>query len=356
MNEPTGAPSAELQSKALVWMLFVVSLAFGWILLPFHAPIMWAAIIALLFAPLYRWGLRMTNQRRSLTALLTLMTALVIVVIPLVLLSAAFAREASSLYERIQSGQVDPALYLRGVFDALPPWATVVLDRFGLVDFDTLQRRLSVALAQGSQFIATQALSAGQNTLEFIVGPFIAFYLAFFLIRDGRSVATALEAALPLAPAHKRALLDTFGTVIRATVKGSLLVAAIQGALGGVAFWMLGVSGALLWGVLMGFLSLLPAVGAALVWLPVAVYFVVTGATWQGIALMAYGVLVIGLIDNLLRPMLVGQGTRVPDSVLMISTLGGVAALGINGFIIGPVLAAMFMATWHIYARHGAGS
>jgi len=127
-------------------------------------------------------------------------------------------------------------------------------------------------------------------------------------------------------------------------------VAAIQGALGGVAFWALGVSAAFLWAALMAFLSLLPAVGAALVWLPVAIYFLVAGDTWQGFALIAYGMLVIGLVDNLLRPILVGRDTRMPDYVVMITTLGGIAALGVNGLVVGPVIAAMFIAILHLYA------
>jgi predicted PurR-regulated permease PerM len=132
-------------------------------------------------------------------------------------------------------------------------------------------------------------------------------------------------------------------------VKGNLLVASIQGALGGVAFWFLDVRGALLWGVLMAFLSLLPAIGAGMVWVPVAIYFLLTGAIWQSIVLTAYGVLVIGLVDNLLRPLLVGKDTGMPDYVVMITTLGGMAVLGLNGFVIGPVIAAMFIAVWHIY-------
>jgi predicted PurR-regulated permease PerM len=224
-----------------------------------------------------------------------------------------------------------------------------MLDRFGMTDFAALQQRLVRALSEGTQFIAGQALSIGQNTFEFVASLCITLYLAFFLIRDGAEVARTLRHAIPLAPAHKRELLAKFATVIRATVKGNLLVAAIQGALGGVAFWFLGVSGALLWGVLMAFLSLLPAVGAGLVWLPVAVYFLVTGAIWQALALSAWGVLVIGLIDNLLRPILVGKDTQMPDYVVMITTLGGMAVFGINGFVIGPVIAAMFIAVWHIY-------
>jgi predicted PurR-regulated permease PerM len=335
---------------ALLLLLIAVSLALGWILLPFYGTILWASIIALIFAPLHRRLLKWLKNRRSVAAMLTLVIVLFVVILPFALITAALAREASMLYERLQSGELNPSLYFRGVFNALPSWMTSLLNRFGLIDFDTLQRQLSAALAKGSQFIATQALSIGQITFEFIVGLFITLYLAFFLIRDGDDIAKTLKNAIPLASAHKKELIGKFTTVIRATIKGTLLVAAIQGTLGGIAFWFLGVNGALLWGVLMAFLSLLPAIGAAFVWLPVAIYFFITGAIWQGIALVAYGVFVIGLIDNVLRPVLVGKDTRMPDYLVMITTLGGIAVFGINGLVLGPVIAAMFIAVWHIYS------
>ena len=131
--------------------------------------------------------------------------------------------------------------------------------------------------------------------------------------------------------------------MIRATVKGNVLVAVIQGTLGGLAFWVLGVHAPVLWGVVMAFLSLLPAIGAALIWGPVAIYLLATGAIWKGVALIAFGVLVIGLIDNVLRPILVGKETKLPDYVVLVSTLGGLAIFGLNGFVLGPVIVAMFI-------------
>ena len=354
MNSPGNNPSPYPENRVLV-LLLAASAGLVWILLPFYGTIMWGAIIALLFAPLNRRLVPLLNGRRTIAALLTLLIVLIIVILPLVLVTAALAREAGMVYQRLQSGELNLAQYFHGVFDALPQWITALLDRFGLIDFDTLQRRLAAALSQGSQLIATQALSIGQNTFEFIASLFIAMYLAYFLILDGESVARAVRRAIPLAPAHKQDLVEKFATVIRATVKGNLLVAAIQGALGGIAFWFLDVSGALLWAVLMAFLSLVPAVGAGLVWLPVALYFFATGAVWQGIALCAWGVLVIGLVDNLLRPVLVGKDTRMPDYVVMITTLGGMAVFGIHGFVLGPVIAAMFIAVWEIHLTTQAG-
>jgi predicted PurR-regulated permease PerM len=343
-----------IERRTLLLLLAAVSVAMAWILLPFYGTILWGTILALLFAPLYRWLLTRLEQRRTPAALLTLLVVLLLVVLPALLIGVALAREASGVFEQLQSGELNPAQYFHGLFDALPTVVTQWLDRFGLVDFATVQRRLVAALAQGSQFIASQALGIGQNTFEFIVHLFITLYLAFFLIRDGDVLARALRRALPLASAHQKELLGKFAVVVRATVKGNLLVAALQGLLGGLAFWFLGVKGALLWAVAMAFLSLVPAVGAGLVWVPVALYFFVTGALWQGLALAAWGVFVIGLVDNLLRPLLVGKDTRLPDYVVLITTLGGMSVFGINGFVLGPAIAAMFVAVWHIYRSAAA--
>jgi Predicted permease len=179
-------------------------------------------------------------------------------------------------------------------------------------------------------------------------------YLLFFLLRDGVVVAQGLRDAIPLAPAAKERLLERFTTVVRATVKGNILVAIVQGGLGGLAFWVLGVHAPILWGVVMAFLSLLPAIGAALIWGPVSIYLLATGQIWQGIALIVFCAVVIGLIDNVLRPILVGKDTKLPDYVVLISTLGGLAVIGLNGFVIGPLIAAMFVSGWKILAtEHG---
>jgi len=342
------APPPYLENRTLLLMLVAVTLALGWILLPFYGAILWGVVIALLFMPLFRWLLPRLGGRRTPAALLTLLAVVLVVILPFALLTASLAREAAGLYQRLQSGELDPAHYLHGVYEALPAGLLALFAQLGLDSFDDLQRRLAVVLAQASQFIATQAFSLGQNTFELVASLFITLYLAYFLVRDGEGLVAALRRAVPLAPGHQQELLDKFNTVVRATVKGNVLVAAIQGALGGLAFWALDVGAALLWAVLMAFLSLLPAVGAGLVWVPVALYFFVSGSVWQAAALTAWGVLVIGLVDNLLRPLLVGKDTRMPDYVVMITTLGGMAVFGLNGFVIGPAIAAMFIAVWHI--------
>jgi len=251
--------------------------------------------------------------------------------------------------QQVQSGKVDPTAIVSTVHDKLPLWAQHLLDRFEIADFERIRERVLALLREASQAIAGRALTLGQNTLRFFVSAGIMLYVLFFLFRDGRSIGRGIRASMPLSEEYNADLLAKFTAVVRATVKGNIVIAVIQGAIGGVAFWALGIKGALLWGTLMTFLSLLPAVGSALVWVPAAAWLFLTGQPWRGLILVLVGVLVIGLIDNVLRPILVGKDTRLPDYVVLVSTLGGISIFGINGFIIGPLIAALFIAAWTLF-------
>lgn len=343
MNHP------ELQQKSFLALLLVVSLAFGWILWPFYGALFWGTVLAILFEPFHRQMLQAMPGRQNLAALTTLLLSLIIVIFPLALITAALLQEGTAVYQEIRSGALDFGAYFQQVINALPSWIVNLLNRFDIGNLFALQEKLSTAAAQGSQLIATQAFAIGQNTFEFVISFGIMLYLLFFLLRDGRSLSRKIKQAIPLSNEHKRNLFGKFTTVIRATVKGNIVVAATQGALGGLMFWILGIQSPLVWGVVMAFLSLLPAIGAGLIWGPVAIYFLLTGAIWQGVTLIVFGILVIGLVDNVLRPILVGKDTQMPDYVVLISTLGGMALFGLNGFVIGPVIAALFIAAWDLF-------
>lgn len=340
----------ELQQKTFLILLIAVSVAFAWILLPFYGAVFWGSVLAIIFTPFYRKLLRIMNQRRTLAALVTLLLCLIIVILPLTFITAALMREGLVVYQGIRSGELNFGEYFQQIMDALPAWAVNLMERSGIGTLSELRDALSNSVLQGSQLIATEALSIGQNTFEFIVSFAIMLYLLFFLLRDGAALTARINKAIPLSMEHKHHLLGKFTTVVRATVKGNIAVAAAQGILGGFIFWFLDIQGALLWGFVMAILSLLPAVGAGLIWGPVAIYFLFTGAISKGVVLIAFGILVIGLIDNLLRPILVGKDTQIPDYVILISTLGGMVLFGLNGFVIGPVIAALFMAAWDLFA------
>lgn len=345
------AQSSGMEDKTFLLLLLLVSLAFSWVLWPFYGAVFWGAIFALMFSPLFMQLLRKMPQKRTLAALMTVAIILVLVILPVGLIIAMLTQEAGSVYQRVQSGELSFSRYFQQVYDALPTWITGLLDRTGLTDLGLIQAQVSESLAKGSQYIATQALSIGQNAFDFFVSFFIMLYLLFFFLRDGAALSRLIREAIPMEAEIKRNIFSKFTTVIRATVKGNIVVAAMQGALGGLIFWFLGIHAPVLWGTLMAFLSLLPAVGAALVWIPVAIYFLATGAIWQGALLIAFGVLVIGLVDNILRPVLVGKDTKMPDYVVLVSTIGGMSLFGLNGFVIGPLIAAMFMAAWAIFAK-----
>jgi predicted PurR-regulated permease PerM len=344
-----------LEERTFLWLILAVSLAFAWILWPFFGAVLWGVVFAIVFAPVQRRLSRAFGRRRSLAALTTIALIIFIVILPLTLIGASLVEQAVGIYERMRTGELNFGRYLQQVFDALPAWATGLLDRFGITNLAEVWERLSAGLMKGGQFIAGQAVAIGQNTFEFLVNMFVMLYLLFFLLRDGDELARRIKDAVPLRPEQEQALFKKFTVVIRATIKGNVVVALLQGGLGGLIFWFLGINAALFWAVLMAILSLLPAVGTALVWGPVSVYFLATGSVWQGIVLIAYGVLVIGLVDNVVRPILVGKDTKMPDYIVLISTLGGIALFGINGFIIGPVIAALFMVAWSIFAASRTG-
>ena len=343
-------PPSPFQNRVFLILLTLVTVAFGAILWQFHGAVFWGLVLAILFAPLHRRLLRRMPRSPNRAALATLALCMLIVILPMTLIMLSLAQEATGIYDRMKSGELNFGRYLQQIIAALPVWAAGLLDRFHLTTLDELQQKLSSVAVQASQFVATKALNIGQNTLEFVVSFGIMLYLLFFLLRDGAALATRIGNAIPLAQEHKHQLSSKFTTVIRATVKGNIVVAASQGALGGLIFWILGIQGPVLWGVAMAFLSLLPAVGAGLVWGPVALYFLATGAVWQSVVLTLYGVGVIGLVDNVLRPILVGKDTKMPDYVVLISTLGGMAIFGLTGFVIGPAIAALFIASWDLFA------
>ncbi|CAG9178045.1 AI-2E family transporter [Cupriavidus respiraculi] len=339
-----------MYQKAFYILLAVVTLAFFWVLRPFFGAVFWGTILAILFTPLNNRIKRQLRGRANSASLITLVLCLLIVVLPLTVVTGSLVNEGSIVVQQIRSGEIHFGAYFEQAVRALPAPISAALSRLGLADMAAVQGKLASAAGEASQYLATQALSIGQNTAQFVISFAIMLYLLFFLLRDGATISRHIRQAIPLSEEHKQHLLRKFTAVIRATVKGNIVVAIVQGALGGLMFWALGIQGAVLWGFVMAFLSLLPAVGAGLIWGPVAIYYLLIGVTWKAVAVIAFGALVIGAVDNVLRPILVGKDTKLPDWVVLISTLGGMALFGLNGFVIGPLIAALFIASWDLSA------
>jgi predicted PurR-regulated permease PerM len=347
--------STTIQSAFFLALLLLVSLAFVGLMQAFLLPLFWAATLAIVFHPVYQRVRALLRNRATVAALLTLGMILVAVILPLFFVCVAVAHEAAALYQRLDSGQIDLQAPLQ-VAERLLPTITNYLERFG-VETQRLKEGLATAAVTISRFLGTQVLNIGQDALRLGALFFLMLYLLFFFLRDGRQIVAALMRVLPLGETRERLLLAKFATVVRATLKGNLVVGVVQGTLGGLLFAVLGISAAVFWGVLMTILSLVPAVGSGFIWVPAAVLLFATGHIVKALVLLGGGILVIGLVDNLLRPLLVGRDIRMPDYLVLLSTLGGLTVFGLSGFVIGPVIAALFLAVWDMFAlEHGGKS
>lgn len=339
---------SRLENRAFLLALGLITLLFLFLLRPFFGAILWACVLAVLFSPLQRRLLARWRHPNSM-ALVTLLICLCLGVAPALLLAVAFFREGTTLYQQLRGGELNPAEWVNRIEQGAP-WLKELLANFD-VDITNLSQELTDSALAGSRFLAHHAVTLGQGTLAFVVSLGLMLYLLFFLLRDGQALVAQLVRALPLGDAREQLLLEKFAQVVRAIIKGNLVVALIQGTLGGLIFWVLGIPNPLLWGIVMVFMSMIPVVGSSLIWGPVAAYLFVTGNWVEGTVLAAFGVGVIGLIDNILRPLLVRRETRMPDYLILLSTLGGIALFGLNGFVLGPLVAALFMVFWGIFIR-----
>lgn len=328
-------------------LLVLASLAFIFLLKPFFEPILWAITFAVIFSPLHLFILKKFKSRNSLSAFVTLLLILITVVVPATTLSIAVVNEGTNLYSDIRSGVYDFSKPIAWVQNSVPI-ASDLLAKVG-IDFEKLKEGFSDTALNTSQWVATNLLSIGQNAVKFTVFFLLMLYLLFFFLRDGKKLIELIIRVLPIGDDAERHLLSKFAEVSRATVKGTLVVGIVQGTLGGIMFALLGIESAVFWGVVMIGLSILPAVGSALVWGPAAIIFLANGEVMKGIILIVVGGLIIGMIDNVLRPILVGRDTKMPDYLILLSTLGGLGIFGLSGFVIGPIIAAFFLAIWAMF-------
>jgi len=338
-----------IERRAFLAALAAVSVLFALLLRPFWTAIFWACIMALFFHPLQRYLLQRFKGRATAAALLTLLIATVVVILPALALASAFVREGIQFYQMLDNRELDFDVIMEQMGTAVPI-IPELLQRVG-VDTANIREYLSSAAVGLTEIIGQEALRFARNTASFTLRLVLMLYLLFFLLRDGEKILGLIRQALPLDAERNQLLLNRFVEVARATVKGNLIVAAVQGGLGGIIFAILGIPGAVLWSVVMGILSLIPAVGASMVWIPVAIYLYAIGEWVQATVLIVWGAIIIGLADNVLRPILVGRDTRLPDYIVLFSTLGGLVLMGINGFVIGPLIAALFLAFWNTFIR-----
>lgn len=343
-----------VEQRGFLLFLGLVTFALLMVVLPFARPLLWAAMGAIVFQPLYRWFLLRRPGKESQSALASMVVILFAVVLPSLWIGSAVVDEAAGLFLAFSEGDIDVAIYFEQVFSALPANIQTSLASAGFGELSAVQERVTAFVQASLGLIAQQALAIGGSVFGFVLSFGIALYVGFFLLRDGRVVGDAVLAALPMERGVADRLAERFLTIVRATIKGSVVVGLVQGALGALTFWIVGVPSVLLLGVIMAIASLLPALGPAIVWVPAAIYLLATGAIWEGVAVIVSGVALIGMADNVLRPILVGRDTGIPDWLILVTTLGGIAMMGLSGIVVGPLVCGLFLAGWSIFAEQRA--
>ena len=355
--EPTTPETNEnnpIRRGTFLLFLLGVTLSFAGLIQQFAMACFWAATLAVVFHGFNIWILKKYPGRGNLASVITLLVVLLVVVTPIFFLTLAVVNESQYIYSAIEDGTIDPEDYLRQI-ENMVPYVEDLFGNFGMA-VEEIDARIEDFGKKMISGLGNIAVKYTQNAINIVVQFTLMMYLLFFFLRDGDSIVAWAKAALPLGDRTEDLLFKRFASVSRATLKGTLVVAIIQGAIGGIAFAILGIPAATLWGVLMIFLSLLPVGGSMLVWGPAAALFFLNGEIGKGIILVIIGTTFIGLIDNLLRPYLVSRETQMPDYLVLLATLGGLAQFGLTGFIIGPVIAALFVTFWEITGERFGGS
>lgn len=329
-------------------LLGAVTVAFFSIMQPFFYPLFWAAILASIFYPFYKWLNKKINSE-NLSSTLTLVLIFFIIVLPLIGIGTLVAKEALDIYSRAasNSNQINNMVQKAAQWVEQNPYT-----KQWHVDQSFLTQKIVEFYQSITGFLLESAKTITQNSVIFAVMFFIMFYALFFFVRDGENFLKKLMHLCPLGDRYERILYSKFTSTVRATIEGSLTVGLIQGVLGWAMFAVAQVEGALIWGMLMVLLASIPGVGSYFIWLPVAILMLLTGKIYTGIGMILFGTLVIGTIDNFLRPILVGKNSQMHPLLVLFSTLGGIVVFGISGFIIGPVITSLLLAFWEMYDEY----
>ena len=326
-------------------ILGVVTLLFLYLLKPFFFSIFWAAIIAGIFRPLYR-RINRRLKRPNLSTVVVFFVIALIILLPAAVVGTLVFNESVQLYAALSPDTKQLNKNFDHVISSITnhPYAKLFHVNKALLLAKTAE------IARGiTNYIFVNLTALTQNTLGFLVKFAIMLYALFFFIRDGDKFPGMAMRILPLGKGREKLLYDRFFVTARSTLKVTLIIGGIQGALGGIVFLITGIEGALIWGLLMVIMAVVPAVGCAIIWGPAGILMLLMGHTWEGTLILATGILVISTIDNLLRPILIGQDVEMHPLLIFLSTLGGIVVFGFAGFVIGPIIASMLLAIWEMY-------
>jgi predicted PurR-regulated permease PerM len=334
------------QQIFLLALVIAISLVFFSMISSFTVTLLLAGIFAGLLRPFYNRLLTPFRERRSLASVCTILVFVLAVVIPLLVFFGVVVGEAFDISKSAApwiERQIREPDRVFEWFQNLPGF-----ERIEPYRDDILHRLASVAGNVGN-FVFRGLSAATTGTVTFLFQFFIFLYALFFFLRDGDALMRKIMYYLPLSSKDEVRLMAKFSSVTRATLKGTLVIGVIQGGMAGIGLAVAGVGGAVFWGTIMVVLSIIPGIGTALVWVPAAIYLLAVGKVLAAVLLIVYCALIVGSVDNLLRPRLVGRDTRMPDLMILLGTIGGILLFGIVGFILGPVIAALFITVWEIY-------
>ncbi len=344
--------TSKVQNILFFTVLVLVSLLFLYLLTPFFFPIFWAAVIASVFRPLYERLNRKLN-RSGICAAITLLVIALIIILPGGVIGSLLFTESTRMYESFSTDSDRIENIVKSITSVVKdnPYAVRlhINEKFLIEKFSEIARSISNYI-----FIQMKALT--QNTLVFIVQFAVMLYTLFFFIRDGDKFLDMVMQLFPLGQERERILHERFVVTARSTLKVTLIIGGIQGTLGGLIFWMTGIEGPLLWGVVMILLSIVPVVGCSIIWAPAGIIMMLTGHLWNGVIILASGVFVISMVDNLLRPVLIGRDVQMHPLLIFLSTLGGIALFGFSGFVIGPVITSLLLSIWAMYDQFYRGT
>jgi predicted PurR-regulated permease PerM len=347
--DPEDTGGRRFRIAFVVILAIAVSALFLAVIWPFLKPLLLGALLAGLCHPLYRWITRLLRGRRSLGAIITLLILFIVVAGPLSAFLGVVVQQALAV-----SNQAIP--WVQQHFGAASTFNAHdwLVQRFpALADHVPSQEQLVESVGAAAKsiggFLVTVASRMTATTAVFLLNLFVMVYAMFFFLKDGEKILEKILYYMPLNDEDEALMLQRFTSITRATVKGTLVIGIIQGGLAGIAFWLAGIDGAAFWGTIMAILSIVPGIGAALIWVPAVIYLIVTGQLLAGLLLFAWCAAVVGTIDNILRPILVGKDAKMPDLLILVGTLGGLFLFGPIGFIVGPIVCGLFLTVWDIY-------
>jgi predicted PurR-regulated permease PerM len=330
----------------LLLLVILISAVFIAMIRPFLVTLLLAAIFSGMAHPLYSRLCRAFRGRRGAASAATLAIIVLVVVLPLSGLLAMVAAQALRITETVRPliadlianpGETAERLQDLPGFETIAPYREEILTKLGQL-VETIGTFVFHGLSQMTR-----------GTILFFFHFFLLLYTMFFFLMSGRSILEKILYYIPLPDEDEERMVERFVSVTRATLKGTVIIGIVQGAMAGAAFAVAGIEGAVFWGAVMAVLSIIPGIGSGLVWGPAAVYLLITGKTITAIALAVYCALVVGSIDNFLRPRLVGKDVKMHDLFILFGTLGGILLFGVVGFILGPIIAALFVTVWDIY-------